>query len=89
MTYFACRYNFSLVSFSELYEIYSPVRNMSEAEKKELYDILDTNSLIRYRAKIVLFAGEGYTSGYIDSMIMVSMVFLQRDRLFRNGKDKR
>jgi transposase len=39
---------------------YTPVRNMSEAEKKELYDILDANSLIRYRAKIVLLAGEGY-----------------------------
>jgi hypothetical protein len=34
---------------------------MSKAEKKELYDILDANSLIRYRAKIVLLAGEGYT----------------------------
>jgi DNA-directed RNA polymerase specialized sigma24 family protein len=68
---------------------------MSEAEKKELYDILDANSLIRYRAKIVLLAREGYTVPEImemtniydktirkwihrDSMIMVSMVFLQR-----------
>jgi transposase len=47
---------------------YTPVRNMSEAEKKELYDILDANSLIRYRAKIVLLAGEGYTVPEIMEM---------------------
>ena len=41
---------------------------MSEAEKKELYDILDANSLIRYRAKIVLLAGEGYTVSEIMEM---------------------
>jgi transposase len=41
---------------------------MSEAEKKELYDILDANSLIRYRAKIVLLAGEGYTVPKIMEM---------------------
>jgi DNA-directed RNA polymerase specialized sigma24 family protein len=42
---------------------------MSEAEKKELYDILDANSLIRYRAKIVLLlAGEGYTVPEIMEM---------------------
>jgi transposase len=47
---------------------YTPVRNMSETEKKELYDILDANSLIRYRAKIVLLAGEGYTVPEIMEM---------------------
>ena len=41
---------------------------MSEAEKKELYDILDAKSLIRYRAKIVLLAGEGYTVPEIMEM---------------------
>jgi transposase len=47
---------------------YTPVRNMSETEKKELYDILDANSLIRYRAKIVLLGGEGYTVHEIREM---------------------
>ena len=41
---------------------------MSEAEKKELYDIVDAKSLIRYRAKIVLLAGEGYTVPEIMEM---------------------
>jgi transposase len=47
---------------------YTPVRNMSETEKKELYDILDANSLIRYRAKIILLGGEGYTVPEIREM---------------------
>jgi transposase len=41
---------------------------MSETEKKELYDILDANSLIRYRAKIILLGGEGYTVPEIREM---------------------
>jgi transposase len=47
---------------------YTPARNMSETEKKELYDILDNNSLIKYRAKIVLLTGEGYTVPEIREM---------------------
>jgi hypothetical protein len=41
---------------------YTPIRNISEEEKRELYDLLDNNTDIKYRAKIVLLAGEeGYT----------------------------
>ena len=41
---------------------YTPVRRTSEEEKRELYDLLDNNNPdIKYRAKIVLLAGEGYT----------------------------
>ena len=49
---------------------------MSEAEKKELYDILDANSLIRYRAKIVLLAREGYTVPEIREMTNIYMTKL-------------
>ena len=42
---------------------YTPIRNISEEEKRELYDLLDNNNNnnnpdIKYRAKIVLLAGE-------------------------------
>jgi len=38
---------------------YTPIRNISEEEKRELYDLLDNNNPdIKYRAKIVLLAGE-------------------------------
>jgi transposase len=41
---------------------YTPIRNISEEEKRELYDLLDNNPDIKYRARIVLLAGEeGYT----------------------------
>ncbi|MFZ0513185.1 MAG: hypothetical protein WAM14_16360, partial [Candidatus Nitrosopolaris sp.] len=36
------------------YVRYTPIRNISEDEKRELYDILDNNPDIKYRAKIVL-----------------------------------
>jgi hypothetical protein len=40
---------------------YTRIRDISEEERKELYGILDTTtSRIKYRAKIVLLAGEGY-----------------------------
>jgi uncharacterized cupin superfamily protein len=45
--------------------VYSIRRSISEWEKKkeELFYILDdTNSIIRYRSKIILLAGEGYTA---------------------------
>jgi DNA-directed RNA polymerase specialized sigma24 family protein len=47
---------------------YTPVRRISEEEKRELYDILDNNPDIKYRAKIVLLAGEGYTVPEIREM---------------------
>ncbi|MBV9176516.1 MAG: helix-turn-helix domain-containing protein [Nitrososphaeraceae archaeon] len=49
---------------------YTPVRRISEEEKRELYDLLDSNnSDIKYRAKIVLLAGEeGYTVPEIREM---------------------
>ena len=37
------------------------IRNISEDKRRELYDILDNNPDIKYRAKIVLLAGDGYT----------------------------
>jgi hypothetical protein len=40
---------------------YTPIRNILEEEKRELYDLLDNNPDIKYRSKIVLLAGEGYT----------------------------
>jgi NAD(P)-dependent dehydrogenase (short-subunit alcohol dehydrogenase family) len=40
---------------------YTPIRNISDKEKRELYDLLDNNPDIKYRSKIVLLAGEGYT----------------------------
>jgi transposase len=50
------------------YVRYTPIRNMSEGEKNELYDILETNSVIRYRSKIVLLAAEGHTVPEIRKM---------------------
>lgn len=48
---------------------YTPVRRISEEEKIELYDLLDNNNPdIKYRAKIVLLAGEGYTVPEIREM---------------------
>jgi transposase len=48
---------------------YTPIRNISEEEKRELYDVLDNNPDIKYRAKIILLAGEeGYTVPEIREM---------------------
>lgn len=48
---------------------YTSVRRISEEEKRELYDLLDNNPKIKYRAKIVLLAGEGcYTVPEIREM---------------------
>jgi transposase len=48
---------------------YTPIRKISEEEKRELYDLLDNNPDIKYRAKIVLLAGEeGYTVPEIREM---------------------
>ena len=47
---------------------FTPIRNISEDEKRELYDLLDNNPDIKYRAKIVLLAGEGYTVPEIREM---------------------
>lgn len=47
---------------------YTPIRNISEEEKRELYDLLDNNPDIKYRAKIVLLAIEGYTVPEIREM---------------------
>ena len=49
---------------------YTPIRNISEEEKRQLlYDLLDNNTDIKYRAKIVLLAGEeGYTVPEIREM---------------------
>ena len=55
---------YSLVSYVR----YTPVRRISEEEKRELYDILDNNPDIKYRAKIVLLAIEGYTVPEIREM---------------------
>ncbi len=48
---------------------HAPIRNISEEEKRELYDLLDNNPDIKYRAKNVLFGGEeGYTVPEIREM---------------------
>ena len=49
---------------------HTPIRRISEEEKRELYDLLDNNNPdIKYRAKIVLLAGEeGYTVPEIREM---------------------
>ena len=48
---------------------YTPIKRISEEEKKGLYDLLDNNPDIKYRAKIVLLAGEeGYTVPEIREM---------------------
>jgi hypothetical protein len=44
------------------------IRNISEDKRRELYDILDNNPDIKYRAKIVLLAGDGYTVPEIRDM---------------------
>ena len=44
------------------------IRNISEDKRRELYDILDNNPDIKYRAKIVLLAGDGYTVPEIREM---------------------
>ena len=43
------------------YVRYTPITNISEDDKRELYDLLDNNPDIKYIFKIVLLAGEGYT----------------------------
>ncbi|MFZ0512034.1 MAG: hypothetical protein WAM14_10540 [Candidatus Nitrosopolaris sp.] len=50
---------------------YTPIRNISEDEKRELYDLLDNNPDIKYRAKIVLLAGDGYTVPEIREMTTI------------------
>jgi transposase len=47
---------------------YTHIRKISDEDKKELYDILDIHPKIKYRAKIVLLAGEGYTVPEIREM---------------------
>ena len=60
-------YSFSLYSLAS-YVRYTPIRNISDKEKKELYDLLDDNPDIKYRARIVLLAGEGITVPEITGM---------------------
>jgi hypothetical protein len=49
---------------------YTPIRNISDKDKRELYDLLlDNNPDIKYRSKIVLLAGEGYTVPEIREMV--------------------
>ncbi|MGA8081485.1 MAG: hypothetical protein WB988_06460, partial [Candidatus Nitrosopolaris sp.] len=43
-----------------------------EDEKRELYDLLDNNPDIKYRTKIVLLAGDGYTVPEIREMTDIS-----------------
>ena len=50
------------------YVRYTPIRNVSDKEKEELYDMLDTKPEIKYRAKIILVAAEGYTVPEIREM---------------------
>jgi hypothetical protein len=41
---------------------HTPIRNVSDKEKEQLYDILDTEpEIIKYRSNIILVAAEGYT----------------------------
>jgi transposase len=47
---------------------YTPVSEITDKEKNKLYSLLDTNPEIRYRIKIVLLAGEGYTVPEIREM---------------------
>ena len=44
------------------------IRSISEDKRRELYDILDNNPDIKYRAKIVLLAGDGHTVPEIREM---------------------
>ena len=47
---------------------YTHIRKISDEDKKELYDTLDIHPEIKYRVKIVLLAGEGYTVPEIREM---------------------
>ena len=47
---------------------YTPISEITDKEKNKLYSLLDTNPEIRYRIKIVLLAGEGYTVPEIREM---------------------
>lgn len=44
------------------------IGSISEDKRRELYDILDNNPDIKYRAKIVLLAGDGHTVPEIREM---------------------
>ena len=55
---------------------YTPIRNVSDKEKEELYDMLDTKPEIKYRAKIILVAAEGYTVPEIREMTNTHMIRL-------------
>jgi hypothetical protein len=50
---------------------YTSIRNISEDEKRELYSLLDNNPDIKYRAKIILLAGDGYTVPEIREMTTI------------------
>ncbi|MFZ0510366.1 MAG: hypothetical protein WAM14_02060 [Candidatus Nitrosopolaris sp.] len=50
---------------------FTPIRNISEDEKRELYSFLDNNPDIMYRAKIVVLAGDGYTVPEIREIVTV------------------
>ncbi|MFY9870438.1 MAG: hypothetical protein WAK17_12015 [Candidatus Nitrosopolaris sp.] len=50
---------------------YTPIRNISGDEKRELYDLLDNNPDIKYRAKIILLAVDGYTVPEIREMTTI------------------
>ena len=47
---------------------HTPIRNISEDENRDLYDILDNNPDVKYRVKIILLAGNGYTVPEIREM---------------------
>lgn len=47
---------------------YTPLREIADKEKNKLYSLLETNPEIKYRIKIVLLAGEGYTVPEIREM---------------------
>jgi hypothetical protein len=47
---------------------YTYIRNISDDEKEELHGILDSNCGIKYRAKIILLAEDGYTVPEIRQM---------------------
>jgi hypothetical protein len=50
---------------------YTSIRNISDDEKRELYSLLDNNPDIKYRAKIILLAGDGYTVPEIREMTTI------------------
>lgn len=50
---------------------FTPIRNISEDEKRELYELLDNNPDIKYRAKIILLAVDGYTVPEIREMTTI------------------